>query len=312
VLVLVVLLQGGGGAAAASSPATAAPPAAAAAAAGDDDEEEEDQAALQFPPYQLKLARDNGDTKAMPWCGSYFHPNVFHYTFVLDWDVQHSRQVSQERYMAAAAATVAAAAAQGGSSSCTLPPATCSRQEQQQEEQQQEEQPTLQERQQPPAADDVQHRRAHLGQQQQQQQHCWKPDPSSVGIDGKLVSEKQQQQQDLISICGDYVLSALYQPEYDVSIVPIRSARSDPRGKSVALECCVQAFLQPEQLSEADEWYCPKCQKHVQVGWAEGAGGGGRGEGQGGKKNEQSVIRRTSRVVPSGASWTTRLTDDMT
>jgi hypothetical protein len=37
-------------------------------------------------------------------------------------------------------------------------------------------------------------------------------------------------------------------------------------GVGASLEDCVKAFLQPEQLSEADEWYCPKCKTHVQVG----------------------------------------------
>lgn len=28
----------------------------------------------------------------------------------------------------------------------------------------------------------------------------------------------------------------------------------------------LQAHLQPEQLDEANSWYCPKCKKHQQVG----------------------------------------------
>lgn len=67
-------------------------------------------------------------------------------------------------------------------------------------------------------------------------------------------------------ILGAYVASAMDSPQLDPSVRPIHAARADPRGKVVSLEDCVEAFLQPEQLSEADEWYCPKCKTHVQVG----------------------------------------------
>ena len=37
------------------------------------------------------------------------------------------------------------------------------------------------------------------------------------------------------------------------------------RPQTVSLQQCVEAFLQPEQLQEGDEWYCPRCKEHVQV-----------------------------------------------
>jgi hypothetical protein len=43
-----------------------------------------------------------------------------------------------------------------------------------------------------------------------------------------------------------------------------RNRLSGP-ARPVCLEQCVQAFLQPEQLSHEDEWYCPKCKEFVQV-----------------------------------------------
>ena len=33
----------------------------------------------------------------------------------------------------------------------------------------------------------------------------------------------------------------------------------------VTLSSCFEAFLQPEQLSEDDSWYCPTCKEHVQA-----------------------------------------------
>lgn len=40
----------------------------------------------------------------------------------------------------------------------------------------------------------------------------------------------------------------------------------------------MEAFLQPEQLSSDDEWYCPKCKEFVQVrGTCEGDVGGWEG-----------------------------------
>lgn len=101
--------------------------------------------------------------------------------------------------------------------------------------------------------------------QQQEQHDCsfWRLDFACCREDGVLCSDK-----DILNvhICGDYVLTPLEQPEYDPSTHAIKAARSTPGGKCVGLEACVEAFLQPEQLSEADEWYCPKCKTHVQVG----------------------------------------------
>jgi hypothetical protein len=67
-------------------------------------------------------------------------------------------------------------------------------------------------------------------------------------------------------VVGCYVFTALEAPQQHESVVPIHALRRDPHAKVVSLEDCVEAFLQPEQLSEADEWYCPKCKTHVQVG----------------------------------------------
>jgi hypothetical protein len=89
----------------------------------------------------------------------------------------------------------------------------------------------------------------------------WLPDSTSLSPDG----QGDQPLLDAIEICGEYCTQRLQQPEYDVSTAPIKAARADPRGKAVSLDACVEAFLQPEQLSEADEWYCPKCKEHVQV-----------------------------------------------
>jgi ubiquitin C-terminal hydrolase len=42
-------------------------------------------------------------------------------------------------------------------------------------------------------------------------------------------------------------------------------ARAQEPARPVSLHECVQAFLQPEQLGEADSWYCSKCKQHVQA-----------------------------------------------
>lgn len=105
-------------------------------------------------------------------------------------------------------------------------------------------------------------------QQQQDQQvdhsssRFWLPDLICCREDGVACPPEDVGS---MIICGDYVLTALHQPEYDPSTQPIKAARNSPGGKSVGLESCVEAFLQPEQLSEADEWYCPKCKTHVQA-----------------------------------------------
>jgi ubiquitin C-terminal hydrolase len=42
-------------------------------------------------------------------------------------------------------------------------------------------------------------------------------------------------------------------------------ARAAGPPRAVSLHACVQAFLQPEQLGEADSWYCSRCKAHVQA-----------------------------------------------
>jgi hypothetical protein len=210
-----------------------------------------------WPHYQLKLARDSADfaTVVSPWFTAHFHPNAHHTTMVLDWDFRSSYSVPYQEY-AAAAATAASALETGEA---------VFGQQQQDVEQQQE-------------ADMQDH-----PQQQQQQlagsssssdSFFWVPDLSGLTPDGQPLGD--QPLIEAVEICGDYCVQPLQQPEFDASTAAIKAARADPRGKAVSLEACVEAFLQPEQLSEADEWYCPKCKEHVQVGtfvcWWEGRG----------------------------------------
>lgn len=61
---------------------------------------------------------------------------------------------------------------------------------------------------------------------------------------------------------GVYDPSLLERPDEDKSA---SSAKVKRGFHSVSLSACVEAFLQPEQLSEADSWYCPKCKDHVQA-----------------------------------------------
>jgi hypothetical protein len=170
---------------------------------------------------------------------------------VLDWQLGSGYSVPYQEY-AAAAATAAAAALQAAEAGCG---------QQQQDAMQQ----------------DLQQQDAAVQQQQQQQLDAstnssssssdsffWLPDATSLSPDGQPQGE--QPLLETIEICGEYCMQPLQQPEYDASTAPIKAARADPRGKAVSLDACVEAFLQPEQLSEADEWYCPKCKEHVQVG----------------------------------------------
>ncbi|GAX80199.1 hypothetical protein CEUSTIGMA_g7637.t1 [Chlamydomonas eustigma] len=66
------------------------------------------------------------------------------------------------------------------------------------------------------------------------------------------------------SASGRYNLSLLENPALHDSF--IRAEEQVKAGRQpVSLSACVEAFLQPEQLSEADSWYCPKCKEHVQA-----------------------------------------------
>ncbi|KAF8072770.1 UBP11 [Scenedesmus sp. PABB004] len=235
-----------------------------------------------WPPYLLKLARDTADcsTSVASWCASHFHPHVHHSTFVLDWQVGCGAAHSAEAYLAAAAAADAERQQQP-------------QQDQQQQQQQQPDQQQLDQQQ----GGVAQQQQQQPGQQQQQQPgaagapppalqaqggdddgqptpvlappgpsadpHFWAPPGPGSGPPGGCAAAAAPGGD--VVVVGDYVLGALEQPEFDASLEPIRAARADPRGRSVGLEACVETFLQPEQLSEADEWYCPKCKTHVQA-----------------------------------------------
>ena len=64
---------------------------------------------------------------------------------------------------------------------------------------------------------------------------------------------------------GMYNLSALEQPplQHESSVLAESAARAGRQ--PVSLMDCFEAFLQPEQLSEDDSWYCPHCKEHVQA-----------------------------------------------
>ncbi|WIA28861.1 hypothetical protein OEZ86_011387 [Tetradesmus obliquus] len=187
-----------------------------------------------WPHLQLKLARDSSDfaTVVSPWFTAHFHPNAHHTTMVLDWHLHSSSSVPYQEY-AAAAATAAAAAVAG--------------QQQDAEMQQQEQHPAG----------------INSSSSSSDDSFFWVPDVSGLTPAGAPLGD--QPLIETVDICGDYCVQPLQQPEFDESTAPIKAARADPRGKAVSLEACVEAFLQPEQLSEADEWYCPKCKAHVQA-----------------------------------------------
>lgn len=63
---------------------------------------------------------------------------------------------------------------------------------------------------------------------------------------------------------GRYDLSAMDEPAEHASAAA-HSARLRGGKTPVSLAACVEAFLQPEQLSEEDSWFCPGCKQHVQA-----------------------------------------------
>jgi hypothetical protein len=203
--------------------------------------QEEQQQQHEEPPtgmapyYLLKLAQESGSTVVPSWLANQFHPNHHHFFFTLDWHKGAGRKLSNDEYLSACEAENAQL-----------------QQQLQQEASQQE-----------PPAEQQQQQDGMQGTNQQQQQRpglpFWIPDGSDPG--SQVHSEEQRHE-----VVGAYVLSAMEQPQHDASVKPIHASRQDPKGKVVSLEDCVEAFLQPEQLSEADEWYCPKCRTHVQVG----------------------------------------------
>ncbi|KAF8056355.1 UBP11 [Scenedesmus sp. PABB004] len=222
-----------------------------------------------WPPYLLKLARDTADcsTSVASWCASHFHPHVHHSTFVLDWQAGCGAAHSAEAYLAAAAA---AAVERQQQDQQQLDQGSVARQQQQQQQQpgQQQQQPGAAGA--PPPAlqaqgddDDGQPAPALAPPGPSADPHFWAPPgPGSGPLVGCAPAAAPGGD---VVVVGDYVLDALEQPEFDASLGAIRAARADPRGRSVGLEACVETFLQPEQLSEADEWYCPKCKSHMQA-----------------------------------------------
>lgn len=196
------------------------------------------------------------------WFANHFHPHVHHFTYIMDWQRAAGSKVTHADYKAAAVQAEGAL--------------TALLQHQQQQEVQQQQQagesPQQQHQQQLSEQQDQQ-------VQQQLPEHVaaaaaaavaggklqfWLPD--TTGLDTTRPPDDA-----LHEVVGQYVLDGMMQPQRDPSAGPIFEARSDPRGKVVSLESCVEAFLQPEQLSEADEWYCPKCKTHVQVSRTAGA-----------------------------------------
>ena len=51
--------------------------------------------------------------------------------------------------------------------------------------------------------------------------------------------------------------------QHESAIAAAAAAKAPPR--PVTLDDCVDAFLQPEKLDEADSWYCTSCKAHVQA-----------------------------------------------
>jgi hypothetical protein len=102
-------------------------------------------------------------------------------------------------------------------------------------------------------------------QQQQQQQNGEAGAKAGAEAGGSwLARQLGEEDEQSVVVVGGYVLSDMEQPAHDASATAMRERASQPR--SVSLQQCVEAFLQPEQLQEGDEWYCPRCKEHVQVG----------------------------------------------
>jgi hypothetical protein len=217
-----------------------------AAATTPQEQQHEEPPTGMAPYYLLKLAQESGSTVVPSWLANQFHPNQHHLFFTLDWHKGVGRKVSNDEYLSACEAETV-----------QLEQAV---QQQMQEEASQQEPPAEQQQQQ---EQDGMQGAADQQQQQRPGLPFWIPDGSDP--DSTARSEEQRHE-----IVGAYVLSAMEQPQHDASVKPIHAARHDPKGKVVSLEDCVEAFLQPEQLSEADEWYCPKCKAHVQVSETEG------------------------------------------
>jgi hypothetical protein len=253
----VVPPQADAAAAAADSPAAAAADSPAAATTPqqqqDQQQDQQDEPLGGMSPYYiLKLAQDSGGgTVVQSWLANQFHPNHHHFTFMIDWYRQAGVSVQPEQYAEACAAHSGSSPQQQQQQGVEQDHDDLTQPPEQQQEQQEQQQPGegMQPEQQ---------------QQQQQQQQlvqslpCWVPDGS----------ESLPRPGAPYEVLGDYVFTALEAPQQHASVVPIHAMRKDPHGKVVSLEDCVEAFLQPEQLSEADEWYCPKCKTHVQVGRA--------------------------------------------
>lgn len=66
------------------------------------------------------------------------------------------------------------------------------------------------------------------------------------------------------AVGGSYNTAAMEQPLAHESWVRAEQQAAQGR-RPVTLAACFEAFLQPEQLSEDDSWYCPKCKDHVEA-----------------------------------------------
>jgi hypothetical protein len=204
------------------------------------------------PYYVLKLAQDSGShgTVVQSWLTNQFHPNQHHFTYVMDWHEAAGVRVEHLQYLGACEAENAQMQQQLSQHGEV--------QQQQQQPQQQEDQDAVMQA--APAAD-APAAAAEPAAAAAAPAVCnpfWLPDPNDADASSRCAQSGH-------TVVGHYVISAMESPQKDPSVQPIHDARADPRGKVVSLEDCVEAFLQPEQLSEADEWYCPKCKSHVQV-----------------------------------------------
>ncbi|KAG1678285.1 hypothetical protein FOA52_013906 [Chlamydomonas sp. UWO 241] len=66
------------------------------------------------------------------------------------------------------------------------------------------------------------------------------------------------------AVPGPYDPATVDDPREHESYATAESASQKGRAP-VSLNACFDAFLQPEQLSEDDSWYCPKCKDHVEA-----------------------------------------------
>lgn len=51
----------------------------------------------------------------------------------------------------------------------------------------------------------------------------------------------------------------------NIALTKAREERSEKEQTQITLDSCLRLFSQPEVLSSADSWYCPKCKEHTQA-----------------------------------------------